>query len=590
MTHSRSIVLSIILALLVGCGDQSATLLYVKVLAHDGMTNPAALAVTFTQGGAAEAPRLLRGPGGGGIALPASFVIQADGRSGSVRVNLKALKAASLTPQNIIGAGESKANLTTDQRVDMTVLLAPYDKLVKTKVAPNAQYGRRPAVAGDRQGNSVVVWEDSSTSSGQTLFDIWFQLFGRKGNTTYKGAFLMTREHQPTVAMQQAGTARGSFVVAWVRQPGTANGKGTIYTRAMNAKGQPDTTPGAGKAMAQSASALASRPEITARWPSGYVVAWQEEDLTGGTHRVMARLLDDHGRQMISPNGQQSPFMLASFSKSSTQPAPTVAGDRSGGVMFVWNQGGDIKGSIFAKVGGSLKLVRGAFGIAKVPSGQASRPHVTALQYGYGVIWSDKCNLPPDTNGRCIRFRRFSADGQALASDYTLNTTTSQDQLEPRIASRTQDGSLLAVWTSKASTTADPQGGVQGRALLHNGLPVGADFTINTTTAGQQQAAAVAPLASDGFAVIFTDGASATPALRNRLVFPDYVGLAGKIGALCEGQNQCTSPSLFCQQTQAGKRCLNPCKGGSEAACISGGKCFTNKGLNASYCTYPTAP
>ena len=58
------------------------------------------------------------------------------------------------------------------------------------------------------------------------------------------------------------------------------------------------------------------------------------------------------------------------------------------------------------------------------------------------------------------------------------------------------------------------------------------------------------------------------------------------VGALCEGQNQC-SPSLYCVSTQAGRRCLAPCKGGATAACLNGGVCFTNTKLSASYCQYP---
>lgn len=587
MTHAKTISTVLLLALLASCGDGDATLLYIKVLAREGVSPPVALAVTFTHGGLAEAPRLVRGPGGGAVSLPASLVIRADGLTGSARVQLAALDKPIFTADNVVARGEGKATLAADGRVDVTVVLAPSDSLIKQKIAPDTNYGASPRVAGDGQGNTVVVWEDSTTTSTQTLHDVWFRLYNRQGATTYKGAFLMTKEHQPTVAMQQAGTARGNFVVAWVRQNASSSGRGTIYGRSMTAKGQPDASPGAGTPAPLSDFAYASKPDIVARQPSGYAVVWQEEDLTGGQIRVMGRILDDHGRAMISPNGQMAPFKIASFLKSAGTPAPVVAADKFGGILVVWNEAGIIKGSAFSKVGGSLKLVRGAFTVAKTPSGKGSQPHATDLTYGYGVIWSDQSNFAPDTNGQCIRFRRFTVDGTPLAADFTLNTTTAQDQTNPRIARRWRDGSLLATWTSKASTTADPQGGINARALLHNGLPVGPDFVINTSTNGQQQAPAVCPHHNDGFAVVFTDGAGNTPALRSRLVFPDYIG-TGQIGGLCEGQNQCTGQNLYCQSTQAGMRCLGSCKGGSEAACLHGGKCYTNKALSASYCTYPT--
>ncbi len=573
----------------IGCGDENATLLYVKVLAREGLSKPVALAVTLTHGGQSEAARLLRGPGGGAISLPTSFVIQADGRSGGAQITVKALSKPVVAQKNVIGQAQGKASLTTDKRVDLTLVLQPSDNLIKTKISPSAIYGARPQVAGDGLGNHVVVWEDSSTSSGQTLYDVWFQLFNKQGATTYKGVFLMTKEHQPSVAMQQRGAARGNFEVVWIRQTGTVAGKGTIYGRSMDAKGQPDSTGSGGKPTALSNSAQSSWPFVTARYPSGYAVVWQEEDITGGQFRVMGRLLNNHGSPIVSPNGQNAPFMLASFPKSGSEAVPTATGDSLGGLMVVWNQGGKLKGSVFSKVSGSLKLIRGTFDLAKSATGKAATPHVAALKYGYGVIWSDTSNFPPDTNGRCIRFRRFSSAGVALAADYTLNTTFALDQFRPRFTGRMRDGSLLAVWTSRANLPGDPKGGINGRALLHNGQPVGPDFVINTSTAGPQQTPAIAPHASDGFAVVFTDGADAAPGLRTRLVFPDYVGLTGQIGALCEGQNQCSSATtLYCQSTQAGKRCLGDCKGGVEAACNNGGECFTNTKLNASYCTYPT--
>ena len=577
----RQGLVALLLLSLLGCGDSTATLLYINVLARAGVSNPAALAVTLSQGGQAEAPRLLRGPGNGAVALPSSFVIQADGRNGWAKVNLQALSKPALTAENIIAQGQGSAILQSDQRVDMTIVLQPSDSQVKEKIAPDPVFGVHPRVAGDGQGNYVVVWEDSSISSGQSLYDVWFQLFGPKGENRYKGAFLLTKEHQPAVAMQQAGTARGHFVVAWVRGSG---GKGTIFSRGMDAKGQPDSLPGAGKPWALSLSAWAARPQLAARLPSGYMAVWQEEDDSGGLYRVMGRILDDHGRGMVSPTGQQAPFMLSSFARTSAEPMPAVAADANGGVMVTWNVGGTIKASVYAKVGGTLKLMRGDFQVAKSNSGLASSPDIAALPYGYAIIWSDKSTFAPDTSGRCIKLRRFNSSGAALSAEYILNTTTNQDQLQPSLAARTRDGSLLATWTSKDSGAGD----VRARALLHNGLPVGTDFLLNTTTTGQQQAAALAPQSPDGFAAVFTDGTGSTPALRARLFFPDYIGESGQIGALCEGQNQCSSPSLFCVATQAGKRCLGPCKGGATAACLSGGVCFTNTKLSASYCTYPS--
>ena len=573
---NRPALTALLLVLAVGCGDDpTATLLYVNVMARDGVPSAPALAVTLSQGSASEETRFLQAENSPTMEFPSSFVIRADGRSGTARVNLQARTHASLTVGDILAQGQATATLEAGRRVDMTVWLEPQDVQVKDKITPAGVYGNRPGVAGDGQGNHVIVWEDSS---GGSSFDILFRLFDKKGTRLYTDALKQSREHQPAVAMQQAGSALGSFVVAWVRGSG---GKGAIFSQNMNKSGK-----SAGLSQPVSLSALASHPRIAARLPSGYFVVWQEEDASGGTHRIMGRVLNSQGLPATGPTGQPQPFLISSFTRGSADPLPAVAADAQGGAMVVWNAGGTVKGTVYATVGGSLKLVSGNYQLAKTDTGQAAAPDVAALPYGYAVIWSDKSSFAPDTSGQCIKLRRFSSGGVGLAAEYTLNTTTSQDQLNPSLAARGRDGSLLATWTSKDATGIDPDGSVRARALLHNGLPVGDDFLVNTATSGPQQSSAVATHAGDGFTLVFTDGAGGSPALRSRFIFPDYVGADGQVGALCEGQNQC-SPSLYCVSTQAGRRCLAPCKGGATAACLNGGVCFTNTKLSASYCQYP---
>ncbi len=576
----RTALATVLLIAATSCGDDpTATMLYVKVMARDGVAPAAALAVTLTLDNQSEAPRLVRASESTTVGFPSTFVIRADGRSGTARVTLQALSQPNLSPGNITAQGQATATLTPDRRVDVTVWLDPQDSQVKDKITPAGVYGNRPRVAGDGLGNHVVVWEDSSSAAGSTQYDIMFRLFNKQGKRLYMDALKQAREHQPAVAMQQAGSDRGNFVITWVRGTG---GKGAIFGQNMNKAGK-----SAGLASPVSLSALASHPRIAARLPGGYFVVWQEEDASGGTHRVMGRVLNSQGQPATGPTGQPQPFLISSFSRGSSNPLPAVATDSLGGAMVVWNAGGTIKATVYAKVSGSLKLVRGNFQVANIDVGQASSPDVAALPYGYAVAWSDRSSIAPDKSGRCIKLRRFSSSGAALSAEYTLNTTTNQDQTQPALAARGRDGSLLATWTSKDTGGSDPGGSVRGRALLHNGLPVGKDFLVNTSTTGPQQGSAIATHAGDGFTVVFTDGAGTSPALRSRFVFPDYTGTGGQVGALCEGKNQC-SPSLYCVSTQAGKRCLYPCKGGATAACLSGGVCFTNTKLSASYCSYPT--
>lgn len=577
-------VLAATLAWLTGCGDETATLIYLKVAAYDGVRSPAALSVTLGQGGPQQ---LVGAPEGGVITLPASLVVRVDGWSGKLTVIVEALDRADRATGQLLGQARGEVQVLPDELASLVLTLEPADLVLKSGHAPDTSYGKGlkgARAASDLTGNLVVVWEDLTLSSGVSLYDIRMEVLDRKGQSKAKRAFGLTEEHQPAVAMQQQGQARGYFTVAWVRGKAGA-GKGTLVAKSFDVNGNPDTTAGADQTQTLSLTATASSPDIARLGAGGFIVVWQEEDSTNW--QVLGRILDEHGRPQASPGGQSAPFVLGTFAKSGTDdPAPAVAGDKLGSFMAVWNQAGQIKASTYAKGSGGYVLQKSGLAVAKSPTGLAAQPAVSDLEYGFAVAWTDTVSFAPDSDGRCVRVRRFSRDGTALEDDYTVNTTASKDQLHPAIARRALDGSFLVAWTSSSATSTDAAGGVRGRILVHNGLPVGDDFTLPTTTAGVQRYPALAPHLSEGYIALFTDGSSGKDALRARLLYPNYRPVDGRVGALCDGQNPCTG-SLYCIAGDAGKRCHAPCKSPG-GICTHGGTCTEDKTLSASYCTYAT--
>lgn len=86
---------------------------------------------------------------------------------------------------------------------------------------------------------------------------------------------------------------------------------------------------------------------------------------------------------------------------------------------------------------------------------------------------------------------------------FTVNTTTAGDRRAPDIATDSA-GNYVIVWQGP-----DGDGlGIFGRRFAADGTPLGQEFAVNTTTAGNQEAANVAIDASGRFAISYTSTSS----------------------------------------------------------------------------------
>lgn len=583
-----------LLALLGGCGGDKATLVLVTVSARPGVSAPTTLLVTFTHSGLPQT-KSLGGPGAS-ISLPATFVLRADGYGGAAKVAVKALDGQN----QVLGEAEKDLTLSVEGNVALGLELLPSDFLVNNRTQYSqifsvAESGRQ--LASDSQGNFVVLWED--TGSGLSNFDIWYRLFDAKGAPRANGASGKTEQFaanagtayydHPAVAAVRGGPSDGNFVVAFLRS--ADGGKTTdIYVRSFLSNGKPNSAAGGGKEVALTGSGKASRPALATTADGTFMVVWEESSSSGGP-TVMGRLLDIKGQPTAGPGGSSGSFVVGTTASSSAPAAAAVTGGRNGGFMVVYNDAGTVRATAYGAKKDQFALLARGVAAAKTSTGVARNPAVGPLLYGYAVAWTDRVSFPPDTDGTCIRLRRFDFAGSALEkSDYTVNTTTKGNQQQPVLA-MANDGKVLVAWSAETNLQSDPLGGVRGRLLLADGMPVGDDRGLNSTTTAQQSLPALAPHGQSSFIVAFVDKSGAKPdtdgsAIRARLLYPDYAPKDGKVGAVCDETNRCGGGLICVSGTKSGTRCLATCKGGSEAACLHGGVCTKDDKLGTSYCTY----
>jgi hypothetical protein len=125
----------------------------------------------------------------------------------------------------------------------------------------------------------------------------------------------------------------------------------------------------------------------------------------------------------------------------------------------------------------------------------------------YVVTWS---SLNSDGNGWGVYGRLYSKDGAPLTNEFRVNTTTTGDQVDPSVGMDIF-GNFVVTWTSR--TQDGGTAGIYGQRYDSNGLALGTEFLINTTSAGDQTASSVAMDGLNGFFVTWTsagqDGAGA---------------------------------------------------------------------------------
>ncbi len=337
-----------------------------------------------------------------------------------------------------------------------------------------------PAVAVGPDGSLLVVW--------------WASVNMLRGRRFAPDGSPLTEDFgvgDPSVGRQPqlsaAADSAGNAVVVWLGCEG----------RAFPAGGSPD-----GQELVLDEPAhecvvvAAGEGQFVLAWR--YVLRWtiplfQE----GENYTIKARPFGADG-QPVGPS-----FLVAEAQKvryyqggtdGSELGAPAAAVTAAGDIVVVWYKedydGGNdlVEGHRYLADGTSL----GGFTVDPVVTmPDWPSPAVAASSGRVMVVWDDySSGSDPD---RAIVARAFDESGTPLGSEFQVNTTTAGAQSHPRVAAD-PGGTFLVAWTSEGSAGGDLDGlSVQGQSLDPDGVPVGGEVQLNSTTRGDQYGPAVAP-------------------------------------------------------------------------------------------------
>ena len=179
----------------------------------------------------------------------------------------------------------------------------------------------------------------------------------------------------------------------------------------------------------------------------------------------------------------------------------SVAMDRQGSFVVVWhspNQDGDKYGIIGRRFDHDGTPRSGEFIVNSYSTGYQFFPTIASDPSGrYVVAWSSV----QDGSGFGIYAQRFGANGGRVGGEFRANTHTADTQRFPNVASD-PGGNFVVVWDSYYQDGS--QGGIFGQRFDNAGVPVGAEFQVNTYTMYFQNYPHVAMNASGGFVVVWS--------------------------------------------------------------------------------------
>jgi parallel beta-helix repeat protein len=263
-------------------------------------------------------------------------------------------------------------------------------------------------------------------------------------------------------------------------------------------------------------------PAIATLTDGRYVVTWQSPYQDGKDAAVIARIYNASGEPLTAE-------FIVNTNTADSQDTPAIAALSDGGFIITW-QSRDFGGTeydIFAqRYNASGNRVGGEFRVNTYLSDFQTNSSVVALgSGGYVVIWQSGNQ---DGSEEGIYGQRYDSSNNRIGGEFRVNTVTSSSQTDPVVTTLT-DGTFVVTWQSLNQDGSEY--GVYGKRYGSNGVAIGGEFLINTTTNGSQNRSAIAALSNGGFVVTWNSGNSSTSSTEYDIYAQVFSSNTTKVGS-----------------------------------------------------------
>ncbi|HRJ68044.1 MAG TPA: Ig-like domain-containing protein [Beijerinckiaceae bacterium] len=342
--------------------------------------------------------------------------------------------------------------------------------LVNTTTTHSQYYS---AVAALEGGGYVIAWQDGSGLDGSATAVI-FRIYDASGNALTNeiiaNSYTTGDQYRPSVAAQPGG----GFVLTWTSDGQDGSGQAVIG-RIFDSTGNPVT---AEFQLNTTYANAQTETSVAALDGGGFVVAWNSENNDGSLTGVYVQKFNASGAIV---NGE----LPVNTYTAAEQQNPVVVAQTGGGFAVFWesyNQAGANSFDVFGRFYSSTPTaLTGEININSTFAGHQMK--VTAAELNSTniiVVWQSQ-SQDSDQNG--IFGKILNASGTAITSEFAINTTTVNDQMAPSVTALA-DGGFLVTWASFGQDGSDY--GVIGQRFSSNGVMVGSEFVVNTTTLDYQ--------------------------------------------------------------------------------------------------------
>lgn len=228
---------------------------------------------------------------------------------------------------------------------------------------------------------------------------------------------------------------------------------------------------------------------------------------------------------------------LVNSKVSGVQTDSSIAALADGGFVVTWtDMTGDASGSAIRaqRFDANGIAMGGEVLVNSATLNNQDQSSVTALSNGgFVVTWTDNSGQGGDADKTSVKAQMYNAQGVAVGSEFLVNTTTQMGQSTSVITSLANGGFVIS-WVDASATNPDSKGtGVRAQIYSASGVRIGGEFLVNTTIPNSQQFPALTGLKSGGFVATWVDfsglgGDSTAPGVKAQLFSATGVKIGGE--------------------------------------------------------------
>ncbi len=352
-------------------------------------------------------------------------------------------------------------------------------------------------------GGYVVVWaSDRQDGDAAGIFGQRFSSDGVKAGAEFA---INTTSIEGQTTPVVVGLNGGGFVVGWEStheddgfQSEYGKDGGGVYAQRFNAAG---TAVGSEFRVNPVFSGVQDQPAVTALNDGGFLFAWysqfDEQRINVVEYGVGERGLFG---QLYAADGTSvgDAFRLAGDALVAAN-EPSIAGLLGGGFVTAW-RGSDPSGFgvVAQRYGLGGAPIGSEISVNSTADGNQHKPAVAALATGgFVIIWqSDQ----QDGDGGGVYGQRYNSVGSALGSEFRVNTTIANDQVDPSVFG-TPDGGFQVLWFSQVDALT---GTIFAQQYDDAGAKIGIETAINEHPVSLNALPSVTALANGSLAYSWT--------------------------------------------------------------------------------------